>query len=322
MKICKFAKRLQIYLDGWMEEKESTEFERHLRKCDQCQNELVALEEVSSAALEIVDEAPEPDYWSNFHSRVMNRVIARNASPYSQPEQTEKRSKRKMGTYSVGILSIAAAVLLLLFVSGQLTVKNQDNLNSDLISQSQPDPELNVAPVSVVDSEAEDNIETTEEITNLEPTVEAQIKNISYADVQPQNRAILADDGENNSPQIDMGSYLAGEFAYNELPLQLAERNVKLDNYSRNIDDRIDDKYRLKTDVIADGILSYADQQVVSQRSSLQTGSTYSVPLPERLLAGNIGVNTKWGYLSMPGDSSMTEEFQRFLIEIELIEIK
>jgi len=52
MAACKHTKRIQIYLDGWLDKSEAESMEKHLQKCLECQNEMFELEEVASAALE------------------------------------------------------------------------------------------------------------------------------------------------------------------------------------------------------------------------------------------------------------------------------
>jgi hypothetical protein len=112
MTACKNRKRVQLYLDGWMDESEAVRFEAHLRSCPDCQAELINLEEVSSSALEIVDQAPDAGYWNGFFNRVLNRIVARNVSPYETRKVTSRRLKLRIGSYAVAITTVAAVLLL------------------------------------------------------------------------------------------------------------------------------------------------------------------------------------------------------------------
>ncbi|UCE67122.1 MAG: hypothetical protein JSU85_03665, partial [Candidatus Zixiibacteriota bacterium] len=84
--------------------------------------------------------------------------------------------------------------------------------------------------------------------------------------------------------------------------------------------DKINKDYRLSSSMIAAGILSEVNNNK-DNTGSLNGKIEFSV-------SGN-GFNSvvngafgNWGYLSMPPDSGNTEEFRRYLIELELIQTK
>ncbi|UCE66333.1 MAG: zf-HC2 domain-containing protein, partial [Candidatus Zixiibacteriota bacterium] len=156
MKSCKYEKRLQLYLDGWMERSESARFEKHLKKCSICQSEVMELEDISAAALEIVDEAPERGYWNSFYPRTQNRIISRSITPYKSSGESRRGLRLKIGTYSLEIVSLAAVILLtvnfLPDILNRIAEKSPNQLS--VIQQSKP--------VSVV--KAIDNVQSADSL--------------------------------------------------------------------------------------------------------------------------------------------------------------
>ncbi len=113
MSKCNNTKLMQIYLDGWMGESEIKKFEDHLKDCPECQMELVDLEEVTRATLEIVDQAPEREYWDNFVNRVNNRIAARDVSMEISSSRKSKSFSVKYSLYSVAVMAFAASLLII-----------------------------------------------------------------------------------------------------------------------------------------------------------------------------------------------------------------
>lgn len=323
MATCKHRKRLQIYLDGWMERVEAVRFEKHLKKCSECQSELMALEEVSSSALEIVDEAPESSYWDSFYARTLNRIISRDVTPYEQPEESRKSLRLKIGTYSLAIISLAAVLLLALnFIPGIL-----NSTSDQQAAEKSPTPRTEVA-----------NIESDNEVT----TGSAQVEPVTLKSPQngpalqipanPQNQAgepsekaltenndvkALVNLAKNNA---EIESYFKGNVPAESPKLELSD----LGSNSRNVTDtdyeQIDDDYRLSSSMISAGILSDFDNRDEFRGAG---GDQFDLSGPgdggRDILNGSI---RDWGYLSMPADSVDTLEFRRFLLELELIQTK
>jgi hypothetical protein len=326
MKRCKEVKRLQIYMDGWMDPNESIKFEKHLQKCSFCQTELMTLEEMSSAAIEIPDEAPEREYWDSFHSRIMNRIIARDISPHNDQISESRKSKLKIGSYSLVIVSLAAVMVILLNVNintplNEAVTDNQQNPNTDSV--------LNVIPPQIIDK---NNAEVANIIVNLDENMaDTEVSNndvIPSTNIpeQPINSELVLASVENDvSPidtEINYSDLLDDRFVLSSVPVQLTERDKNLDNYPRVFEGRINEKYQLKPEIVASGIFSLVDNTSEASRSMAFQNMRSNTTVSGNFISDRGGFNVNWGYLSMPGEISKTDEYERYLIEIELIEIK
>lgn len=319
MKTCKHSKRLQIYLDGWMDASESTRIEKHLKKCSYCQAELMELEDVSSAALEIVDEAPESSYWDSFYARTLNRIISRNVTPYERSEGPRKNLRLKIGSYSLAIVSMAALILLTVnFLPDVLNLMAERNLNS------RNDTEQNESVVITEEAGTDEQVEpgTTNLIESAPELVESEPVNM----ISPETDLVSAETGrdvfleEPTGSSNDISSYFRNDLPAVEPQLTLNDLvdytgESKSEEYIN-----INEDYRLNSSMIAAGIYS----EISDGYGLGRTGDAYSGMSPNEYEAGSLlnGVSGNWGYLSMPPDSAEAEEFRRYLIELELIQAK
>jgi anti-sigma factor RsiW len=165
MRECRYKKRIQIYLDGWMDDKEARRLEAHLKRCSDCQTEMVELEEIASAALEIVDQAPDINYWKNFPARVLNRIISRDVNPYGGKPKPARSLRLKIGSYSVAVTALAAAVLLIFnyvnrsHVIPDAGIQNEVEISEPIAADDTAEPKIPVgvgseAPPVVVEAES------------------------------------------------------------------------------------------------------------------------------------------------------------------------
>jgi hypothetical protein len=319
MKTCKQSKRLQIYLDGWMENVEAARFEKHLKKCSSCQAELIELEDISSAALEIVDEAPESSYWDSFYARTLNRIISRNVTPYERSGEPRKSLRLKIGSYSLAIVSMAALILLAVnFLPDILNLMAERNLDRQKgLEQSES--------ASIVEAiETGESLElNTRDLTVSEPELveseqvntisqEADLASAETGDNSISDRLIPADD--------DILTYFRDDIPVNEPLLTLSDVSDYPGESAPEEYNNINEDYRLSSSMIAAGILSEASDRYNLGRSfDGYTGFSLNEYGANSFLNG---VSGNWGYLSMPPDSAEAEEFRRYLIELELIQAK
>jgi len=302
-----------------MEDSEARRFEKHIKKCSTCQAELVELEDVSSAALEIVDEAPESSYWESFYARTLNRIISRNVTPYEQAAGSHKSLRWRIGSYSLAIVSIAALILLTINFLPDIT---------DMAARRSPEPPaISESGETNPDVEATDSPESTEsitpEISATAPEVaesEPVISDPSEAVSTSEESADIVTADNSVSSDNDILSYFRNDLPENKPDLVL---NDLVDNSREAVPEEyhnINEDFRLSSSMIAAGILA-------------ESGNRYNLGRSERAFSGISpgefgsdislnGISGNWGYLSMPPDSVETEEFRRYLIELELIQTK
>jgi predicted anti-sigma-YlaC factor YlaD len=319
MKTCKQSKRLQIYLDGWMEDVEAARFEKHLKKCSSCQAELIELEDVSSAALEIVDEAPESSYWESFYARTLNRIISRNVTPYERSGEPRKSLRLKIGSYSLAIVSMAALVLLTVnFLPDFLNLMAERNLERQKgLEQSE-----SVAIVDAVETGESVELNTRDLTVSVPELVESE----PVSTISQEADLASAETGENvsldepNASDNDILAYFRDDIPVNEPRLTLSDASDYPGESAPEEYGNINEDYRLSSSMIAAGILSEASDRYNLGRSfDNYTGFSLNEYGANSFLNG---VSGNWGYLSMPPDSAEAEEFRRYLIELELIQAK
>ncbi len=318
---CRYKKRLQIYLDGWLDNSEAGALEAHLKKCPVCQNELIEMEEVASAALEIIDEAPDSGYWESFYSRTINRIISRDVTPYQPSEKPKRGFLLKIGSYSLAIVSIAASIVLLLnyFPGVPDTV-----LNSPADS-----PVANNSPLienSAEGVQKEQVFRTVGDVSVLRENI-AEVIDIELvrnptgaSETAPEYVSTVGDlsrpEKELSNFEANYASYFRGNLLTFKAHLDLAGGSAYESNFTESYYDQIGDNYSLNSAMIAAGILPASNGQ--SGLGSVYSGETAVLGFGD-ILNRNFG---DWGYLSMPSDTGSSKEIRRFLIELELIQTK
>ncbi|MEE8418197.1 MAG: zf-HC2 domain-containing protein [candidate division Zixibacteria bacterium] len=328
MRECKFKKRVQIYLDGWMDGKERARFEAHLKQCSYCQTEMIDLEEISSAALEIVDQAPDIDYWKNFSIRVLNRIISRDVSPYGEKQRSTRSRRLKIGSYSVAITTLAAAVLLILNYTGR-SIDIPNSGIRDGVEISWPTAATDIVEPVIFTAEESEEPPVVEESGNIlagQKSVPAEGK--ALATVEQSSSTV--NEIEENISRFS-GAVLAFQSDYDlravvrkPAPLKLAP--LKLDNDYNFLNrlmaayrGRVANDYRISQAVVAEGILSGYTSRDVNGFDNGNFGLLYVGPFHG--LTGD-GYSSGWGYLSLPDDTSNAEELRKYLIELELMQVK
>jgi len=312
MKTCSFKKRLQIYLDGWMDERELERFEDHLRSCDDCQTELIELEEMSASALEIVDHAPERTYWDNFFARVHNRINSRGVSPYQ--EAPKSRFSIKALTYSIGVMTVAASLIFILFNISNNTI---DQAPPSVINTPQERPALtdnsamNIIQPAVTEIERVPSEPEVEKTVNLSKATgdKSQLAKSAVVSAKSgiENRDEFADISE-----ADVLSTFRGS-----VPLQPGKTTPSEDeNFIGRLLAEYSGSYDgiagVKPNVVAEGLISGYVSGGVNQGS---------IPGSVRDL-NNQAINPRWGYLGLPFDTTNRGEFDRYTIELNLMRAK
>jgi len=319
MGTCKHKKRLQIYLDGWMDKSETARFEKHLKECSICQSELLELEDVSSAALEIVDEAPETSYWDSFYVRTLNRIISRSVTPYEESSEVHRGLRLKIGSYSLAIVSLATILLVILnFLPDVLNLTPEKDL-SLRVSTEQTVP-VTLADVDKGSESVRSGLTGESEVIISqyvsEPAISSQF--LSEPASIENGGAEMSDDILKSGAEIL--SYFKGNDVTERPELILSDLTDYSEGSTKTDYGKINEDLRLSSSMIAAGILSEAGDES-NLIKSFDGRSKFSVA--ENGLSSFLnGASGNWGYLSKPPDSAEAEEFRRYLIELELIQTK
>ncbi len=316
MKECREKKRLQVYLDGWLTGAEAARFEDHLKSCEDCQCALMELEEISAAALEMVDHAPEREYWDGFFNRVQNRIFSRDVSPYSPKEKSSIRIK--IASYSIGIMSIAAAFVLTFGYLSRTNLEQGPALDPGVV-------ERNIAEDDPVKPAAGEAVQSAELIlegaaSQSEKAVadETIIESIAVSVEPVRNRSIVEEayfDGEPSSSGLaDFKSAFRNPARISPAALSLSDDENFVTRLLIEYGGLSMEDFSVSPNVVAEGILS-------GYRHETGRGSGGS-SLAARLPSVSDGAYPRWGYLGVPPDSFNSDGFNRYTIELELMRAK
>ncbi len=315
MKGCSYRKRLPLYLDGWIGADEASRLEEHLKNCPSCQTELMELEEISSSALEMIDQAPDHDYWKTFSSRVLNRI---NSRGIIAPAAEEKVSKKGVSPFRYSVFMIAglAAVLAIFYnympdSSGPLPSQNgfSGEMSVDKVETSADFSEISDPGSPVESGVISRGSKAAPEVVSTEAA-------INSAELSESSNPLSSDltlSESADEPRVDFSSYFRDDFIRRDARLTF---HTFYDFLIGSSSDGPGNESRLSVEALAAGILSESNRSGIGAMESYPGGSAYSVPLS----GGGLTVN--WGYLSMPSDTAKTGEFQRYLIELRLMQAK
>lgn len=314
MKECKLKKRLQIYLDGWMDSREFERLEAHLRHCEECQNELIELEEISSGALEIVDHAPEREYWDSFFNRVHNRIMARGASPY-QPKKNRIFSF-KFASYSLSVLAVAAAIILVFGIVSHLPFDGgpvPQYANKEIVPAVSSSGNLSVALQPDVKSPAGENSGKPDLVSSKfsdQGHIAITSHDASRSDAGESGKAM---NGKPDVASRDFSSDFRAPLRIDQAPVSLDEDENFINRLLKTYGSWQETDYSINPSVVAEGIISGYASSGNGANGLLSKKSDQTV-----IGAANPG----WGYLGLPGDTTGTEEFRRYQIELDLMSTK
>ena len=318
MKDCRLKKRLQIYLDGWLDGRESERFEDHLRRCEECQTELIELEEISSEALEIVDHAPERDYWNSFFTRVHNRILARGANPFG-----EKKShvfSFRIASYSVGVIAVAATLVL---TFGYLSLRPFGSKSAQgpekqvtAPSEATSEPDISDSRWEVNSAVISDNV-GADKVSGISSASEGNFPGRkptnSKAGGSIKDGPNISDAALYNIAARDFGLDFRSALRVSSAPLRLDENENLVGRLMAAYGGSAEGNFSINPDVVAQGILSSYGPVAGGQNGTTLNGHG---------TGSNYAVNPRWGYLGLPADTSGTDEFRRYMIELDLMLIK
>ena len=328
MKECRYRKRIQIYLDGWMDDKEAGRLEDHLRRCSDCQTEMVELEEVASAALEIVDQAPDLNYWANFPARVFNRILSRDVNPYEGKRRSAKSLRLKIGSYSVAITALAAAILLIFNYANRSPVVPDTGVREGVENHG-PIAAEDIAESIIFTEEGSGELPVAKESQNIpegQQSAPAEEEPLVTAGLSPVAGNEIEEDESQSSLAVselqsdyDLGAVFRKPALFERAPLKLDDDYNFLDRLMAAYRRKPAADYRISQAVVAEGILSGYSFRDINGLDNGNYGSLDMGLIPG--LTGS-GYSRGWGYLSIPDDTSNSEELRKYLIELELMQAK
>ena len=319
MRECRYKKRLQFYLDGWLDARESKDFEEHLKKCAQCQIELTELEEVNSATLDIVDQAPDREYWDSFNNRVWNRIASRNAAPEIVTKKAPSFFGFRMVALMAGVMAVVSIMMVVIKFESKTPVMPIAALSprsTPTVVQSQPQ----TTPPATSHASLTSPIAIFDKSPATEPKTD--IAQSSQPKPSTSTPVIAKTDNPEALTAIDMRDRFKGQ------PL-IAKAEVKYDDSYQSTSDLLASNhnnergYRIKASILGERLLSGLNQNGSDEISMLYQGPLYNLHSDgstDKLVdLGNEDMST-WGYLRVPSDTSKSGEIRKYLIELELMQ--
>jgi hypothetical protein len=323
MRECRYKKRLQFYLDGWLGEYESKDFEEHLKNCAQCQIELANLEEINSAALGMVDQAPEKEYWESFATRVRNRIVSRNAVPVIVKEKTSKLLGFRLSAVLMSLLAVASILLII------IRYENRQPVVTTIATTLQQNP-------VAAQNQPKNSPQATSQSAFVSPSIplfneplaaNPKIGIAELAGTRPSTKAV-------NTGNIDAGpTSLVAKDMNNDFRAQplVGKAEIKYDDSYQSlaellISNRSNERgYRLKASVLGERLLAGLSQSGLAEIAELYHGPLYNMHSDG---TGDKWVDfsgedmSTWGYLRVPSDTSKSREIRKYLIELELMQTR
>jgi hypothetical protein len=328
---CKYKKRLQYYLDGWIDKRGSRDLEKHLKHCAECQIELTNLEELNSAALEIVDQAPEKEYWDSFSARVRNRIIARNVEPVREESRRPRFLALRMVSIFSTLIIIIGAISLLLSYQINLPSMKQTPISGTINSspndsiQSQNPGGISSELLLAADGNAASGMGTINPVSSRgsvshRPTQDNIVPLVMTSGYQSLNTGNLS-----SLEMSDPASSLRTKPIIGKTHARLLTDYESPSFASNSNQEAVDPSFRLKS--------SYVDQRLLADLSSKSgdmglnaySGALNSVNAASTGTAWNSSGNDisySWGYLSVPADTSLIGDLKKYYIELELMQAK
>jgi hypothetical protein len=327
MNDCRYRKILQFYLDGSAGSGDFKELEEHLKTCLECQIQLAELEELNSAALEIIDEAPDREYWESFPHRVRNRIMARSIEPETFVH------KRRPAWYAA--FRVASALVALIFVVGSSLLFLNGGislLNDSVHGINEPTNTDSRIPAALSDTDI------LHEIPAPADRISGGIPSTAESDGVAQREPNSANDesqlvrkrvapiaGPINIVISDIADRLRdARFAKLDNPRLEIEAKPYSPAFASGLGD-IDPAFRLKNSFVNQRLLAglgdrprndfigaYQGLDFERSRSSMDGG---------RVLPAN-ETQATWGYTSIPVDTSRSAEINQYYLELDLMKSK
>lgn len=140
------CEQLMDYYNGHLNEVEKHAFEKHLRECPECQNELAMLEELNADIVHGIEMAEPPAEMKN---RILGNIFDEDVKQNSQHQSNEQavNTRKTERNYKKWMLPLAAA--LFLSILGNIYLYNaepdSETVSQSLFNESQTTP---LAPAS------------------------------------------------------------------------------------------------------------------------------------------------------------------------------
>jgi anti-sigma factor RsiW len=310
---CRYKKRLQFYLDGWIDERGARDIEKHLKHCPECQVEMADLAELNNAALEMIDEAPDREYWDSFATRVRNRILSRNVEPVQIIRKAPWYLSLRLASVIVVIFSISAVSIALLKM-GQMSTSSILTVNPPTAAPSQTsrvEPLPPAAPLDVASAQPE----VINAVARKTPVENRQINNRN-------SRAYMAS-GNDKSDDLALKNPIdfirekpqvynvTNNAAFGNQPIEIAYSGPEL----------IDPSYRMKSSFVGQRIMAGLAQDSPDKSGDASYSFASDNSPTSQNLAGD-EIQSTWGYLRVAADTSKTNENKKYFIELELMQTK
>jgi hypothetical protein len=314
---CRYKKILQFYLDGSSDKRhEFKELEEHLKSCLECQVQLAELEELNSAALEIIDEAPEKEYWESFPVRVRNRITARDIEPVASDGKGRAPWYSTLRLASVLVALIMVVGYSFLIIQRGISVPEKVNpiaespaaADNQVVSQSTAE-NINPAisqPVGKTESDKVSaapigKIETARVLVPARS--EASPAEIAMKDIAPQMRGVRPAEISGPLLETEIRSF-APVFAF-----YLAD---------------IDPAFHMKDSFVSQRLLADLSGRPRGGLGGAFQGPGYGfgVPTLDSKVSPTNETQPSWGYTSISSDTSQSAEIRQYFLELELMESK
>ena len=119
----RFADDIGAYLLGALEPDEARRFEKHLKRCDACREEIAQLEVARDALPSSVEQfSPSPDLKASLMATVRAEAAERAAAPQRSPERPERSRWRDMLLARPRLAALAATVMIVVGVAAGAVV--------------------------------------------------------------------------------------------------------------------------------------------------------------------------------------------------------
>ncbi|HBC46394.1 MAG TPA: hypothetical protein DEO84_05875 [candidate division Zixibacteria bacterium] len=317
---CKHKKRIQLYLDGWTSGEAFKELEEHLKVCPECQAELADLVEVQSAALEMIEQAPDHSYWRSFASRVRNRIIARDIEP-------EKAVPPSASRFPIFKLASVLMTIVVIMGTSFMFLHREGNKEQLIPSAFTGLIQSNTNSAEIAIPASKDKISETAVTANPIPGARADLSTIN-PEVLPERVS---------SPSIDrpvIGSNptleprdLAGQFRSTS---QIPRTNSELRNESKLMmpvslvenPGSTDPAFHLKNAFLGQRIMASLAMDGQKASGIASQGPLYGYNVSSLTGADEPGASSNWGYLRVASDTSQSSEIKKYFIELELMQAK
>jgi hypothetical protein len=306
---CRYKKIIQFYLDGSVDVGKTWELEEHLKNCPACQLELAELEELNLAALEIIEEAPDPGYWTSFYNRVLNRILARNIGPAQTERKVSWLLSWRTASVLVGLIFLTVSAVVVMNSlhmrashRGAIAVPSQEPVAEQPMERSQARAQT-IPRASIPSSAAgptNPSAGSDREAAIMEKSTVAQVR------VSRDDQLVLLRWKEPLSYFRDLPSSGRPTPGF----------KFELEAPSMTSTPEYDESYRLRGSFLSQRLLAGIGSHALNGSVGLQGAMS---GLREN---GGRDIAVTWGYAKVPVDTAKSDEIKRYYIELDLMQAR